>query len=164
MKSILPVLVALVFGTVSLRAQESLPATSASHADFDINDINGIPLHGVARGVEGLDYTSAISVTVWNNHSELHRIIVDRTHKLYFGYDLEALKVEGSQQIHLRFRQLTDLASIRDFDLSLYTRGSMTLPGDQNVAIGANLEVPLELDQSNNVILRDHLNFGPPNP
>jgi hypothetical protein len=156
------VLAALLLGAALSHAQVTLP--SNSHVDFDISDLNGIPLHGEARGIPGLDYTSAIGVTIRENHSELHRIIVDRTHHLYFGYDLEALKVEGSSQIHLRFTPLTDLSSIHGIDLSLYTRGSITLPTDQNVAIGSNFEVPLELDQNGNTILHDHLNFGPPNP
>ena len=71
---------------------------------------------------------------------------------------------DGSPQVHLRFTPLTDLSSIHGIDLSLYARGAMSVPHDQNVSIGSNLEVPLEQDQSGNVILRDHLNFGPPNP
>jgi len=164
MKRLFPVLAVLLLGVAMSHAQASLPATSTTHTDFDISDLNGIPLHGIARGVEGLDYTSGIGVTVWHNHSELHRVIVDRTHHLYFGYDLEALKVEGSPQVHLHFTPLTDLSSINGIDLSLYARDAMTLPQDQNVAIGSNMEVPLERDQSGNTILRDHLNFGPPNP
>jgi|HubBroStandDraft_4_1064222.scaffolds.fasta_scaffold321672_1 hypothetical protein len=156
------VLAALLLGAALSHAQVALP--SDSHVNFDISDLNGIPLHGEARGIPGLDYTSAIGVTIRENHSELHRIIVDRTHHLYFGYDLEALKVEGSPQIHLRFTPLTDLSSIHGIDLSLYTRGAITLPTDQTVAIGSNFEVPLELDQNGNTILHDHLNFGPPNP
>ena len=86
MKHTLSALAMLLLGAALLRAQETLPATSTpTHADFDINDLNGIPLHGEAGGVEGLDYTSAISVTVWQGHSELHHIIIDRNHKLYFG-------------------------------------------------------------------------------
>jgi hypothetical protein len=164
MKLQLPVLAMLLLGAALSQAQVSLPPTSNSHVDFDVSDLNGIPLHGVARGSEGLDYTSGISVTEWNKHSELHRIIVDRTHHLFFGYDLEALKVEGSPQVHLRFTPLTDMSSIRGIDLSLYTRGAMTLQPDQNVPIGSNFTVPLEQDQSGNSILTDHLNFGPPNP
>jgi len=162
MKLRFPVLPAFLLGAALCHAQVVVPGPS--QANFDIDDLNGIPVHGDARGIPNLDYTSAISVAVQGGYSVLHRMIVDRTHHLYFGYDLEALKVQGTSQVHLHFTPLTALGTMKGIDLSLYARGAMSTPPDKTVDIGAIDEVPLEQDQSGNTILRDHLNFGPPNP
>jgi len=144
------------------RAQQTPPPMSSQRLEFNVTSLNGLPLHGQARGIEGLMYTSAVSVTTMDGKSELHRLIIDETHHLYFGYDLEAFRVEGAQQVHLHFSPLSTLSSFRGIDVTNCRPGDLLTPPDQTVDINVSFEVPLERSPQGDTVLRDKLTFGPP--
>ena len=147
----------------SLHAQvqtsEPHPPMSSQRLEFDVSSLNGLTVHGEARGVEGLDYTAAVSISVHDNHSVLHRLFLDRNHNIYFGYNLEAWQVEGETAVHLRFSPLTSLSSFTGVDVSAYRPREMALPSDQTIDINTPFEVPLELSDSGGRVLRDKLSF-----
>jgi hypothetical protein len=143
-----------------MSAQSSLPATPSSTTDFDVQDLNGITLHGTTHAVENIDYFNAVAVTVQHNRSVLHRLIVDRTHHLFFGYDLEAFLAEGSSRVHVHFAHLSTLDSIEGIPLFLYKPAAMAVPHDQDVSIGSTLETPIGLEQADNKFFHDQLTFA----
>ncbi|HEX4154909.1 MAG TPA: hypothetical protein VHY48_04800 [Acidobacteriaceae bacterium] len=162
-RKLLSLLVLTLFPIVLTAQSNQAPSEMSQHVSFDIPSLNGLPLHGTVHGEGGLDYTAAISVSALGGNAVLHRLIIDHTHHLYFGYDLSAYRVEGTQQVHLHFTPVTSLASFGT-DLTGYTPGEMVLPADSTIAVNSTFEVPLEKDQDGHTLLRDRLTFGPPNP
>jgi hypothetical protein len=142
-------------------AQATAPPMSHQTLVFDVSSLNGLPLHGEARGAEGLDYTAAVNITVEDSHSILHRLFLDRRHHVYFGYNLIAYPQQDGQ-VHLHFAPLTRLTSFSGIDSADFTFRSLPLPPDQTVSINSPVEVPLEIDAAGGRILRDKLTFGPP--
>ena len=141
-------------------SQQAPPPMSSQKLDFTTT-LNGLPLHGQARGAEDLSYTSAISVSQYDGKTVLHRMIIDHNRHLYFGYDLMAYQVEGQMKVHLQFAPLTHVSSF-GVDLSQYTAVGLKTPPEQTAQINTPVEVPLEQDGTGNTLLRDKLTFGPP--
>jgi hypothetical protein len=152
----------ILSAAAALSAQAPQPAMSTTRLEFNVSSLNGLPVHGEARGAEDLNYSAAVSVTVTDSRSVLHRLFLDRNHKLYFGYDLEAYRVEGQDRVHLHFRPLSSLTSFAGIDVAGYTFRSLPLPPDQTIAVNTSLEVPLEVSTEGGKVLRDQLTFGPP--
>ncbi|MES2394139.1 MAG: hypothetical protein V4555_21075 [Acidobacteriota bacterium] len=153
---------ALLFAPISTPAQNPQPPMSTARLEFNISSLNGLPVHGEARGAENLNYGAAVSVTVTDSRSVLHRLFLDKNHHIYFGYDLEAYKVEGQDQVHLHFTPLSSLTSFAGIDVSNFTFRSLPLPPDQSVPLNAPEEVPLEINAAGGQVLRDKLTFGSP--
>jgi hypothetical protein len=153
----------LVTTTLSApRAQDASPAPSQPRATFDISSLNGIPLTGETTARPGLDFQSALSVTIEHDIAILHRIVIDHTRGLYFGYDLLATPVEGSRQIHLHFSPLSSLSSFQAIDLKDCHPGSSPAPlADATVDPGAPIIIPLERHGESTALLADTLHFGP---
>jgi hypothetical protein len=152
---------ASLLAAASLPAQQAAPEMSSQKLEFNVSSLNGLPVHGDARGVDGLDYTAAVSVTTHGGRSVLHRLFLDRNEHVYFGYDLEAYQVEGQPEVHLHFTPLSDLSSFSGVDVSDLTPRTLALPADETVSVNAPIDVPLEIDTGGNRVLRDKLTFGP---
>jgi hypothetical protein len=127
--------------------------------DFDVSSLGGYAVHGVARGVEGLDYSAGASVTTPGNDILLHRVILDSSHHLYFGYDVEIFPSSLPGKVHVHFMPLSDLRGFH-FDASAFQPATIELPADKSVELGAPTEVPLETADGQ-TILRDTLTFTP---
>lgn len=141
-------------------AQAAAPQMSTQRLVFDLTSLNGLPLHGEARGAEGLDYTAAVSVTVEDRHSILHRLFLDRRHHVYFGYDLVAYPLQGDTQVHLHFVPLAQLASFNGVDVADFHFRALALPPDQTVQVDTPVDIPLELDAAGGRVMTDKLTFG----
>ena len=152
----------LLFANLPVPAQNSQPPMSTTRLEFNVSSLNGLPVHGEARGAEGLNYGAAVSVTVTDSRSVLHRLFLDKDHHIYFGYDLEAYKVQGQDQVHLHFRPLTSLTSFAGIDVTNFTFRSLELPADEAIPLNTPEEVPLEVNTGGGKVLRDKLTFGPP--
>lgn len=151
---------AFVCALSAAQAQEPQPPMSSQKLEFSISSLNGIPVHGDARGVQGANYSAAVSVTVYGQRSVMHRLFLDHDHHIAFGYDLEAFPVEGQPRIHLHFMPLSSLSSFQGVDASQYQMREMQLPADRDVAISEPVDVPLEVSAEGNRMLRDKLFFG----
>lgn len=151
---------ALALALSTAQAQEPQPPMSSQKLEFSISNLNGLPVHGDARGVQGANYSAAVSVTVYNQRSVMHRLFLDHDHHVAFGYDLEAFPVEGQPRIHLHFMPLSSLSSFQGLDASQYRMTEMQLPPDRDVAISEPVDVPLEVSAEGNRMMRDKLFFG----
>ena len=135
--------------------QLQLPMASRT-LEFHVSSINGFNIDGKARGVEGLDYSAGASVSTPHDLPVIHRVILDRSHHLYFGYDLTLTPGDAPNRVHLHFASLSDLRGFH-FDPSAFQPGSMDIPEDRTAALGEQTEVALELDDNNHTMLRDTL-------
>lgn len=158
------ILLAALLFPLSITAQQvtqqlQLPMASRT-LEFHISSLNGFNIDGRARGVEGLDYSAGASVSTPHDLPVIHRVILDRSHHLYFGYDLTVAPAE-SGGVHLHFAPLSDLRGFH-FDPGAFQPGSMDVPPDHTAALGQPVEVPLELDANGAVMLRDTLTITAP--
>jgi hypothetical protein len=157
-------LAALLF-PLCLPAQQvtqQLQLPMASHTlGFHITDIGGFDIVGDARGVEGLDYSAGASVSTPHDLPVIHRVILDRSHHLYFGYDLTLTHGDNMAHVKLHFAPLSDLRGFH-FDASAFQPGSMDVPEDRIVNPGDPTEVVLELDAKGGTMLRDTLTVTRP--
>ncbi len=150
---------AVLLGMAS--AQIIAPVMSTLHYDFDVSSLNGVPVHGEARGVNGLNFQPSVTVTVSGNRATLHRLFLDRTHHLYFGYDLLAVPEPGTARVHLSFSRLTDLAGFQGASTEGFLPGGRAVPfTDKAVRLGEPLTLPIETDDRGAVLLQDKLSFG----
>lgn len=150
----------LLCAATSARAQHTLPMATRS-LEFNVSSLNGLPLHGAARGMQGLDYSAGASVGTVAGRTVLHRIFLDRSHRVYFGYDLIAIPSPGGHQVHLHFAQMIGLHGF-NVDPSAFRHVTITLPADETVPIDSPVRVPLEIDAQGTPLLLDTLTFGPP--
>ena len=100
-------ILALVIGCGVMTAQAPMSGRSLN---FHVSGLGGYELDGSARGVVGLDYSAGASVTMMAGVPVLHRIILDRSHNLYFGYDLVVSNAPGAGKLRLHFAPLSDLS------------------------------------------------------
>ena len=140
-----------------LHAQQVLDLPAPNHSlEFKVNNMAGLNVYGVARGIPGLDYSAGVSVTSPESGPVLHRIIFDRTHHDFFGYDLTITRLEDGTHLHLHFAPLSDVRGFK-FDHDLYHPAEMSVPPDSDVAAGTPTEVPLEIDAAGQTTLRDRV-------
>ena len=132
-----------------------LPAPNHS-LEFKVNNMAGLNIYGAARGIPGLDYSAGVSVTTPDTGPVLHRIIFDRTHHDFFGYDLTITQLEGGTLFHLHFAPLSDVRGFQ-FNHDLYHPAEMSVPPDADVTPGTPTEVPLEVDAAGQTTLRDRV-------
>jgi hypothetical protein len=151
---------ALSFGMAS--AQIIAPTLSSKHYDFGISSLNGVAVHGEARGTDSLDFQPSITVTVTGNRATMHRLFLDRTHRLYFGYDLLVVPDADTGRIHLSFSRLTNLSSFQGINVEGYTPGGHVVPfTEKTLAAGEPLVLQMEIDSHRVTVLQDTLVFGP---
>lgn len=159
-------LAALLAGAAFSFAQQTssgVTEVSARKSTFDVSVLNGVPLHGETRGANGLEYQAVVAVTVDRGVSTLHRLVIDRTHHLYFGYTLFADRVAASPDIHLHFGQLRSFSMFQGVDLTGFDPGRSPAPlTEKTVEVGVPITIPLEIDPQGSELLTDTLNFGPP--
>jgi hypothetical protein len=153
---------ALLFAGSAVRMHAQVVETSPQKLEFSVNDLNGFPVHGETTGASGMSYTAAVSVTAYERHSVMRRLFLDKNNHLAFGYMLEAYQVEGQPAIHLHFVPLTSTESFAGVDTSEYKMVSMQLPPDQDAAVNQPVDVPLEVNDNGDRMLRERLVFGPP--
>ena len=144
-------------------AQVLRPPMSTRHYDFDISSLNGLTVHGEARGVAGIDYEPAVSITVAGGRATMHRLFLDRTHHLFLGYDLTAVPEPGTARVHLHFSRLTSLESFKGISIEGYAPSDRALfAAEQVVRQGEGMALPLEADRAGSTLLQDQLTFGVP--
>lgn len=128
--------------------------------DFRASAVNGFTISGVAKGTEGLDYSAGVSVTTPESLAILHRVILDRTHNQYFGYDLVVMRADDPGHVHLHFARLSDLRGF-GFAADQFQPVGMDLPLDETAAFGDPVDVPLEHNARGGVLLHDRLTITP---
>ena len=147
----------LLAAPFAVHAQQVLDLPAPNHSlEFKVNNMAGLNVYGAARGIPGLDYSAGVSVTSPETAPVLHRVILDRTHHNFFGYDLTITRVEDGTRLHLHFAPLSDLRGFK-FDHDLFHAAVMSVPPDSDVAPGTPTEVPLEVDAAGQVTLRDRV-------
>lgn len=153
-------LVLAVTPVLPAQQQLSLPSAPRSFV-FDVSELNGFSIHGAARGVAGLDYSAGVSVSTPGSLPVLHRVILDRTHGTFFGYDLLVMPVDGGNRAHLHFAPLSDRRGF-SIDLEVFHPAMIDLPADETVPLATPVDVPLERNAQGQLLLRDQLIFGLP--
>lgn len=139
---------------------QNAPGMSTRSLGFHVSGLAGYELDGSARGVQGLDYSAGASVSVSAGVPILHRVILDRSHNLYFGYDLIASQTEGGR-VRLHFAPLSDLSGFHA-DFATFRRADLELPDDRTVDVGTPVDVPLESAGGAPPMLVDTLRFSTP--
>lgn len=140
--------------------QLQLPMASRT-LEFHIASINGYNVDGSARGVEGLDYSAGASVSAPHDLPVIHRVILDRTHHLYFGYDLTLTPADAPNRVRLHFAPLSDLRGFH-FDPSAFQPGSMDVPDDRSANLGEAVQISLEINAKDETVLHDTLRVTNP--
>ena len=129
---------------------------------FNVSPLNGLALHCTTSAYTSLNYQSLISVSVERGRATLHRLIIDRTHGVFFGYDLDVYRRGDSPQIHLHFAPLSALGSFSGVDLHNFSPTPLTAQlADTTVGINVAVDLPLDIGQDRLPELTDHLQFAP---
>ncbi len=143
------------------RRSDDHGAMDTRHATFDISSLNGVPVSGKTNARPGLDYEAAVSVTVEHKLVTLHRVIVDRTRGLYFGYDLVVERVTNQPLVHLHFAPLSSLQTFKGIQFDSLSPGVSPAPlQDKTVDLNAHVALPLENAQDGTALITDELRFG----
>lgn len=131
------------------------------HTTFNISELNGIPVAGRTNALVGLDYEALVNVSVDHRVYTLHRLIVDRTRHLYYGYDLTALPAEEPSRVSLHFAPLSDLQSFKGVPFETLSPGVVRVPlADRVVDLGVPVILPIISGHDGGMVLADELRFG----
>ncbi len=147
-------------------ARPQVPARDAGqmdsrHTTFNISELNGIPVAGRTNALFGLDYEALVNVSVDHRVYTLHRLIVDRTRHLYYGYDLTALPAEEPSRVRLHFAALSDLQSFKGVPFEALSPGVVRAPlADRVVDLGVPVILAIITGHEGGTVLADELRFG----
>ena len=136
-------------------------AIDTRHTTFDISSLNGVPVSGSTNARLGFVFEAAVSVTVEHKVVTMHRVIVDSTRRLYFGYDLVVERVTNQPLVHLHFAPLSSLQTFKGIQFDSLSPGVSPAPfHDKTVELSAHVSIPLENAQDGTALITDELRFG----
>jgi hypothetical protein len=131
------------------------------HTTFNISALNGLPVAGRTNAQLGLDYDALVNVSVEHKIFTMHRLIVDRTRHLYYGYDLIALPADEPARVSLHFAPLSGLESFKGVPFDSLSPGAVRRPlADRIADLGVPVILPLIVANDGTTVLADELRFG----